>query len=1048
MWVEEFHYKDKRVWKDVNDKGSLQNLVNQEFKKIDRRWYRDDQEIRNAWWNTITKIINDIKKDKTMVYGPDALRPLTQLSSDLVKEYNNMKWCKLFTNNADKINQVANRIDNAENEALQRLKRNRTVQDSRDMAAKVEKDKTWMPMFVTEKSKDGKDTWNLVFTKASNPVRIDQALKWLFSNPNQVYQIDYTNCDTSTPKWKAIKEKMTRLIWTKTCYLRYDSDQKTYTIRDSNWNWVSDRAYIWEWVKLIPDWMRQWQAYNQVKQANNQIGNFDDKWVENQVNLFLKDVPSAKKLTEQQIKTLISKTESRVNELLKKAKSLWYELESEPITKKWFWKGHMELHLNSWSSEVDRTFWENMSQIWSDLSKFIDENEWEYAKYLTKRVQSKWNQMDKLTKTENVNVASDNNDQTDKIVDQAEKIKMLEWIWYLETMVDNFKETEWDSWMDNDDRRLIQMKKILRNWKTSLENSNDRWKKAIINTIITPFRREWAWFKRITQYITTQDWNRYENPNRKAQKQYLNDVFFWTKAQQYTAIREMWGLNRLFDKTETSFLAEEMENGIWEWGLETNNTNINRYITSIESQCKFTDTEFDNVENNKVKTDFIDGMYKSAESWNTDNFIKYFVTNHMFPSNWENYGKSVKKLVKEKFEQLMKKFQQNKEQIEKLSLKDEAKKQHEDRLVLEQKENKTEEDLIQLQALIYLEEHPDKQKEINQKTLDVMKKELMYWNVDKMVKWTLFPVFAEMWGWAKWTGADIYNDIKWIWAFNLSDDNAKLVWEIVAEIAITVAVAIVTAWAWAAVMQWILRWAAMVAKAGKMFSLVNKIDKIARIVRLWQKWFKVANWAWKTAYLAINAWWLLIEGTIFNAASNMIHSAVHGTSLDTLNLNPIAKENIQTAAFLGALSVVNKIGWKIIMKIWWRTKINVDWSKWLEYAAKQHPWVWTASLVSELWGMLAAEQWMNFIFWHDIVDPETWEVVTSNSLTCPTQEEWIQMIGMLLAFKAVKPWLWQRYAQRLNDGTLEICRWVKKNEVLIRDPQTWRVERVQDLIDW
>ena len=59
MWVEEFHYKDKRVWKDVNDKGSLQNLVNQEFKKIDRRWYRDDQEIRNAWWNTITKIINE-----------------------------------------------------------------------------------------------------------------------------------------------------------------------------------------------------------------------------------------------------------------------------------------------------------------------------------------------------------------------------------------------------------------------------------------------------------------------------------------------------------------------------------------------------------------------------------------------------------------------------------------------------------------------------------------------------------------------------------------------------------------------------------------------------------------------------------------------------------------------------------------------------------------------------------------------------------------------------------------------------------------------------
>jgi hypothetical protein len=30
----------------------------------------------------------------------------------------------------------------------------------------------------------------------------------------------------------------------------------------------------------------------------------------------------------------------------------------------------------------------------------------------------------------------------------------------------------------------------------------------------------------------------------------------------------------------------------------------------------------------------------------------------------------------------------------------------------------------------------------------------------------------------------------------------------------------------------------------------------------------------------------------------MVHSAMNGTSLDNLNLNPIAKENIQTAAFL------------------------------------------------------------------------------------------------------------------------------------------------------
>ena len=46
----------------------------------------------------------------------------------------------------------------------------------------------------------------------------------------------------------------------------------------------------------------------------------------------------------------------------------------------------------------------------------------------------------------------------------------------------------------------------------------------------------------------------------------------------------------------------------------------------------------------------------------------------------------------------------------------------------------------------------------------------------------------------------------------------------------------------------------------------------------------------------------------------MVHSAIHGTSFDTLNLNPLAKENLKTAAFLGALSVGNEIAhtvWKV-----------------------------------------------------------------------------------------------------------------------------------------
>jgi hypothetical protein len=48
--VEEFRYQDKKVGKDEKDKGSLKNLVNEKFKKIDNKngVERDDKEIYKA----------------------------------------------------------------------------------------------------------------------------------------------------------------------------------------------------------------------------------------------------------------------------------------------------------------------------------------------------------------------------------------------------------------------------------------------------------------------------------------------------------------------------------------------------------------------------------------------------------------------------------------------------------------------------------------------------------------------------------------------------------------------------------------------------------------------------------------------------------------------------------------------------------------------------------------------------------------------------------------------------------------------------------------
>ena len=57
------------------------------------------------------------------------------------------------------------------------------------------------------------------------------------------------------------------------------------------------------------------------------------------------------------------------------------------------------------------------------------------------------------------------------------------------------------------------------------------------------------------------------------------------------------------------------------------------------------------------------------------------------------------------------------------------------------------------------------------------------------------------------------------------------------------------------------------------------------------------------------------------------------------------------------------------------------------------------------------------------------------------------MIGMILAFKMVKPALWHRIEQKMNNGTLEICRSVNKNEILIRDKASQKIVPLQAYID-
>ena len=407
-------YINKKVWE-------ISDLVKRKFKEV-KKW-NDYEKIYTAWQLAINEIVKQIKDDKSKVRGEWALAPLLWsqrtkergLINEFKDSYKNVGfWENMFWENEKKISLVVNKIDNAENEVLKRLKRNRATQDSRQLVKKSGEQHKNNPMFVMEWWSDyKKQTWCLIFTKASNPVRIDQALRWLFDNPDKVYEIDYSGCTNQN-----IKNRMMWLCWTKTCYLRYDKAQRTYTIRDSEWNWISNRAYIWEWVKLIPAWIRQWQSYVEEKKWKWKLWEEtvynSDKLSKLTLEMF-KDMPTMKAaikkwdMTTKQAVQLCQKTEIRLNNLLKKARELWYELEPECVTKKWFGNWHMELHLNNGSSSVSWTVrwndWGYNRDLWKDLDEFVDGHEEEYKTYLTKRVQSKWLEFDSIAKTEITDVS-------------------------------------------------------------------------------------------------------------------------------------------------------------------------------------------------------------------------------------------------------------------------------------------------------------------------------------------------------------------------------------------------------------------------------------------------------------------------------------------------------------------------------------------------------------------------------------------------------------------------------------------------------------------
>ncbi len=181
-----------------NTTEEIKQVVEQEFKKIETFKWDDDQDIHRAWINICQQYIDTLRKG----WGDDrALEPFLNLQLELknkMDEIKNLGWFDSLTlDQKQEIYEVAQKIDNAENEVLKRLQKSRAIQTHTELVTNAETQGK-KPVFKVDQY-----TWIITFTKESNPIPIHQALEDLFKkNPNLRYIIDYSQCESNSYKWK------------------------------------------------------------------------------------------------------------------------------------------------------------------------------------------------------------------------------------------------------------------------------------------------------------------------------------------------------------------------------------------------------------------------------------------------------------------------------------------------------------------------------------------------------------------------------------------------------------------------------------------------------------------------------------------------------------------------------------------------------------------------------------------------------------------------------------------------------------------------------
>lgn len=496
---------------------------------------------------------------------------LQGLQQNLIKERDKHLKYSPLSYSEQEINDLAHRIDNAENELLENLKNLQqknalqTNKTALDQASKQAVDKSGKQAFDVDWQ-----TGALNLRAGANTMKLDDLLKYL-PNKNTIYEADYTNITNENIKNKiqtflGVKDPNGRLRG----YIRHDPQNDSYILINNRGEQM--KPMIREGLKIttgdVSSLQTELQNFEQgvkekQEQRNKSYTNLNDATIKANIDAFgdklKKEIGSNAEIQNE----IIAVVEKRLDAIIQYAKKHGYELHTTPVSKQRIGDDTTEIHLiNSHGAEVNVPFLGN-EKLSPQIINFLENRGSQLAgmggtnsnvnrnellrEYISNRLQSKWQEAAHLTKRENI-FAENKTLKSNELMTDEQKQSIRSGLNLLKPMLDSARQAEGDSYIDNDDNKYVALQQYVENVLYSLDTQTHVSKEEL-QTIINKISKQWHDLHGL---------NDEKNVHLKTFTTNFTTLLTGTKDQQISALRTINDTSPFLYNTHSSFLKNEI----------------------------------------------------------------------------------------------------------------------------------------------------------------------------------------------------------------------------------------------------------------------------------------------------------------------------------------------------------------------------------------------------------------------------------------------------------------------------------------------------------